>query len=95
MRTTVRLRQLSVRLSMFLVSVVTVFLLIGGAAGAETPPALTNTYVVRQGDTLWAIASLHADAGADIRALVEVIKRDSDIATSEIHPGQVLHIPQS
>lgn len=95
MRTTVRIRQLSVRLSMLLVAVVTVFLLIGGAAGAETPPPPTTEYVVRSGDTLWGIASNHVGPDQDLRGMVENIKRASGIVTSTLHPGQVLLIPQT
>jgi LysM repeat protein len=95
MRTTVRLRQLSVRLSMTLVPVITVFLLIGGSAGAETPPPSTIDYVVRSGDTLWAIASSHVDPDEDVRLMVETIKTTSGIASSTLHPGQVLQIPRT
>jgi LysM repeat protein len=95
MRTTVRLRQLSVRLSLILVAVITAFLLIGGAAGAETPPPATIDYVVRSGDTLWGIASNHVGTDEDPRQMVETIKRASGIVSSALHPGQVLQIPQT
>jgi nucleoid-associated protein YgaU len=87
-------QQLSVRLSVFLASVLTVFLLIGGAAGAEEPPAATTEYVVAAGDTLWDVASTHADQGIDIRNLIADIKDLSGIQSSTIYPGQVLRIPQ-
>lgn len=91
--TTVRIRQLSVRLSLLLVAVATSFLLIGGAADAGTHPEPSTEYVVQQGDTLWAIAARHTDEGTDVRSVVEAIKRTSGIQRSDLRPGQVLLIP--
>lgn len=86
-------QQLSVRLSAFLAAVLTVFLLIGGAAGAEEPPPATIEYVVSAGDTLWGVAAGHASAGEDIRNRISDIKDLSGIESSNLHPGQILHIP--
>lgn len=88
-------QQLSVRLSLFLASVVTVFLLIGGAAEAEGPPPPTTEYVVSVGDTLWEVAASRAGPDADIRNLISDIKDLSGIESSTIYPGQVLVIPRS
>jgi nucleoid-associated protein YgaU len=88
-------RQLSVRLSVFLASVLTVFLLIGGAAGAEEPPPATTEYVVAAGDTLWAVAAGYAGQEIDVRNLIADIKDLSGIESSTIFPGQVLRIPES
>jgi Tfp pilus assembly protein FimV len=91
-----RITQLSVRLSLLLVAVVAAFLLIGGAgADAGTPPQPPIEHVVRSGDTLWALAATHTEAGEDVRVMVEAIKRSSGLANSTIRPGQVLYIPQS
>ncbi|MFO7299974.1 MAG: LysM peptidoglycan-binding domain-containing protein [Actinomycetes bacterium] len=91
----VRIDQLSVRLSLLLVAVVTAFLLIGGAdAGAETPGLPPITHVVESGDTLWSIAAAHTEPGADVRVTIDEIMEASGLATSTIHPGQVLLIPQ-
>lgn len=87
--------QLSVQLSVLLATVCAVFLLIGGAAEAESPPPLAVEYVVRQGDTLWEIASDHAEVGADIRPLIRAIKTRTGITSSALEPGQVLQIPQA
>lgn len=86
--------QLSVQLSVLLATVCAVFLLVGGAADAEEPPAPAVEYVVAQGDTLWDIAADHVDAGADVRPLIREIKERSGLTSSEIQPGQVLQIPQ-
>ena len=87
-------QQLSVRLSLFLASVLTVFLLIGGAAGADGPPPATVEYVVSPGDTLWQVAASHAGPDVDIRNLIADIKHVSGIESSTIYPGQILRIPQ-
>jgi LysM repeat protein len=86
--------QLSVRLSVLLTTVSIVFLLIGGAAEAETPPPPTIDYVVEPGDTLWAIAAAHTEPGEDIRDTIAEIIQVSGAADSMIRPGQVLQIPQ-
>ncbi len=86
--------QLSVQLSVLLAAICAVFLLIGGAAEAEMPPAPAVEYVVAAGDTLWEIASEHVVAGEDVRVVVESIKDRSGITSSSLQVGQVLHIPQ-
>lgn len=85
--------QLSVRLSLFLVALVAVFLLIGGAASADTLPEPTTEYVVASGDTLWAIASRLTPEGDDVRVLLREIKDLSGIRSSSLTPGQVLVVP--
>lgn len=86
--------QLSVQLSVLLATVCAVFLLIGGAADAEAPPAPATEYVVAEGDTLWDIASAHTDVGEDVRATIGAIRDRSGIDSSSLQVGQVLHIPQ-
>jgi nucleoid-associated protein YgaU len=86
--------QLSVQLSVLLATVCAVFLLIGGAADAEELPGTTTSYVVAQGDTLWAIAGEHVADGADIRVYIDAIKERSGISSSSLQVGQVLQIPQ-
>jgi hypothetical protein len=87
-------KQLSVQLSVLLATICAVFLLIGGAAEAEEPPAPAVEHVVAAGDTLWDIASEHVDAGDDVRVVVDAIKERSGIESSALHVGQVLQIPQ-
>ena len=55
------------------------------------PP--TAEYMVRSGDTLWAIAGEHTAEGRDVRDTIEAIKRLNHIDGSLIRPGQVLEIP--
>lgn len=85
--------RLSVRLSVILTTVCVVFLLIGGAADAEGPPPPTIDYVVDDGDTLWAIASIHTGSGDDIRTTIAAIMELNELEGATIHPGQLLRIP--
>jgi LysM repeat protein len=85
--------QLSVRLLALLVGMVLVFLLIGGAAEADSPPAPTTSYVVAPGDTLWEIAGRLVEAGEDVRVMVAVIKELNGMADSTIYPGETLQVP--
>ena len=91
---TTAIRQLSVRLSVLVACVCTVFLLIGGAAEADEPTAPPAVHVVESGDTLWSIASLYASPGSDIRATIHDISTLSGLESSLIHPGQKLLIPR-
>ena len=86
--------QLSVQLSVLLATVCAIFLLVGGAADAEPPPAPAIEHVVAHGDTLWEIAEEYVAPGADVRPLVHAIKQTSGITSSALQPGQVLHIPR-
>ena len=87
-------RRLSVQLSVLLATVCTVFLLIGGAADAESPPSPAIEYVVTAGDTLWEIAANHLPAGYTVQPFVRAIKDASGLEQSSLQIGQVLRIPQ-
>lgn len=52
----------------------------------------THSIVVRQGDTVWSIAS-KIDTERDIRELVHEIQSKNTIVNSNIRPGQKLIIP--
>lgn len=49
-----------------------------------------ETYVVKQGDTLWKIAKRYTDG--DPRRLIYEIRKHNDISPI-IRPGQVIEIP--
>ena len=65
----------------------------------EKSTSLTTHYTivaVKQGDTLWHIASNHVNAGEDVRELIFAIKQVNELGNNaEIFPGQELKIPVS
>lgn len=62
-----------------------------GSAGS-TQQVAEGTYVVRSGDTLWAIASTLAP-GRDPRPVIQVLKEANGIGAGSLAPGSVLRIP--
>ena len=60
------------------------------SAGHDARPA--RTYVVRSGDTLWAIASRIAGPNADPRPVVDELSQANHLG-GVIVPGQVLSLP--
>jgi Tfp pilus assembly protein FimV len=62
-------------------------------AGAEVRHVPHRTYVVRPGDTLWAIAERTGPAGADPRAVVGAMEQANRVSAGSLEPGQVLVIP--
>jgi len=64
----------------------------GHPKGADHPR--TRTYVVRPGDTLWAIATLRFP-GVDPRRAIAAIEGANGLAGPDLVPGQALRIPAS
>lgn len=58
----------------------------------EPTPVAHARYVVREGDTLWAIAR-RLEPGEDPRAVVDEIAEANRIAAGDLIPGQVLVLP--
>lgn len=51
-----------------------------------------ETVTVSEGETLWSIASA-ADSGSNTQELIGQIAELNGLESSELEPGQVLHIP--
>lgn len=70
----------------------------GGVAGAGQDPRPSEraggarTYVVRPGDTLWAIAERISDHD-DPRRVVDALVRANRVDPAALVPGQVLTLP--
>ena len=67
---------------------------VASALGGSAPPVpiSARSYVVRPGDTLWAIAGRLAPA-RDPRPVVDAIVRANDVAAGDLVPGQTLVVP--
>jgi LysM domain len=70
---------------------------VANAVGQQGPadgmrPLAHHTYVVREGDSLWTIATRVAD-GRDPRPLVDAIEAENGVAASQLVPGMTLSIP--
>ncbi|HET6714627.1 MAG TPA: LysM peptidoglycan-binding domain-containing protein [Actinomycetota bacterium] len=65
-----------------------------GLAGDPLEPAVSRTYVVRQGDTLWSIAARLAP-DRDPRAVILELERLNESAIDGLVPGRSLSIPPS
>jgi nucleoid-associated protein YgaU len=68
---------------------------LGGRAGAGSPPkvAPSHMYVVRQGDTLWAIAVRLVGLREDPRPMVQRLVEANHVRGGLIVPGQELRLP--
>lgn len=61
------------------------------ASGLGPAPAAATAVTVRQGQSLWEIAS--ATGSADVAGTVTGIVELNDLSSSTVHPGQVLLVP--
>jgi nucleoid-associated protein YgaU len=61
-------------------------------SGDGMAPVAHRTYVVRDGDTLWSIATRVAD-GDDPRPLVDAIQAENEVPAGALVPGMTLTIP--
>lgn len=72
----------------------TSFMMMGTNASGGDELAEGEVYVTAgSGDTLWSIASRHAEKGDDIGFLVYVMKSRNNLEDVMIRPGQQLIIP--
>lgn len=81
------------------ISLALVLLLVGAgnasAADETQTPVVTARieHTVGVGDTLWDIAAVYTEPGADVRDTIHDIKVASGLSDSVIQTGQVLVIP--
>ncbi|MDD2573121.1 MAG: LysM peptidoglycan-binding domain-containing protein [Bacillota bacterium] len=66
-------------------------LALGASARAEEE--ICMEYIVKSGDTLWAIAKKHTSGKSDIRRYIYDIMDKNGMESPDIMPGQVLFIP--
>ncbi len=57
------------------------------------PPGVVRTYVVRPGDTLWALAVRIAPPGTDPRAVADELQIVNHVDPGSLVPGQTLKLP--
>jgi LysM domain len=71
--------------------------LAGHATAGASHPARPHArvYVVRPGDTLWAIASRLAGRGADPRPVVDALIAANHLPDAALSPGMALRLPAS
>jgi len=69
--------------------------LIGQRAVAEAPRAGVEVrlHTVAPGETLWHYARSVRDAGEDVRDVVAELRDLNQMATAELHTGQVVILP--
>jgi len=66
---------------------------VAGGDDAGLRLAGESSVVVRQGDTLWSIASAVAGEEVDVRAVIADIRELNDLPDAVVVPGQVLVLP--
>ena len=63
-----------------------------GSPQGEQQLVASHRYIVKAGDTLWAIAE-HQARGDDPRPLVDAIADANELSSANIIPGQTLIVP--
>ena len=58
------------------------------------PPVAYATVTVRSGDSLWSLAERKTAPGGDVQTTVDQILGANHLASSTLHVGQTLRIPQ-
>lgn len=66
----------------------------GSVAGVAPEAVASHIYVVRSGDTLWAIASRMAGVG-DPRIVVDRIARANGVTAGGLVPGEAIVLPST
>ena len=87
------------RFTMFVViMLVSVIFTAGTALGFNTAASLSEPVYtevrIKAGDTLWQIADEYGPEHKDRRQIVYEICKANDIRANDIHPGQLVLVPQ-
>ena len=90
-RTYVRRRRTGAA-GLLLVAALTLGSPVARAFGGSDGGAITRTYVVQPGDTLWSIAERHAP-GRDPREVVFAIDETNELGSGPLVPGRTLLLP--
>jgi LysM domain len=89
-RTRVRRRRLTLTISLALVAAAWAGPAVRALGSPETPARVSwDSYVVRQGDTLWTIARKLAP-GSDPRPVVDQLSAMNGVDAARLVPGQTL-----
>lgn len=93
--TTKKQRYYARMISLFLVLVMAIILTVLLLLPTKEEPKEYTMYRVRTGDTLWEIARRESNRGGemDTRLIIEDILEESEVG-DQLHPGDVLYIPQ-
>jgi nucleoid-associated protein YgaU len=91
-RTRVRRRRVAVIAAVAIVGGVWAGPLAHGGADPGMRSVASHGYVVRDGDTVWSIAS-RLQAAGDPRQLADAIESANDVEPGALRPGQTLIIP--
>lgn len=87
-------KHLTLTLALLLALVLVLFVGVIYSAAQPTLDAVDwteETYQVKQGDTLWAIARKYCPADVDCREWIDEVQKLNDL-NAHIYPGQVLTI---
>lgn len=57
-------------------------------------PSHTKSYVIKQGDSLWSLASKYGN-GYDNRIYVHLVKKLNNLDSSDIYPGMLIKLPHN
>ncbi|MHB1419872.1 MAG: LysM peptidoglycan-binding domain-containing protein [Bacillota bacterium] len=80
-------------IAILLMAIVTVG--ITALSKSEAAVGMEDRYVhvvVKEGDSLWAIARMYGPRGEDIRKTVWALRRDNDLAAGIVYPGQIIKV---
>ncbi len=73
--------------------ILSIFVLGIGVLGDHQSEHALVEVTVKKGDTLWEIAKEYKEEGEDIRAFIYEIKKENNLQSVNIQPGETILIP--